>query len=208
MINFELVDNLFQILVLGITSVVSLLCAYLYKSRYCLILCLAYACFTMGTLYFMLCLYVTGDVPQVFYVSEISWIASYFFLFSLQIMRIENLRLKFSVIPAICAVLVACVILAFRFAGPSYLVSMLFAIPTSSIMYLSVFRFQCNMKYRITDFCFMICITLQVLLYVVSMFMAGFTEFNLYFAIDILMTISLVTLLVLNLREVIKEWHI
>ncbi len=203
--NFELIDNFFQVTVLGFTAFIALILAYLHKSRRCLILSLAYACFFMGTLYYVLCLCITGDVPQVFYVAEISWIASYFFFFSLQIVRTENIRLHFSPIPALCSVFIAATILIFRFAGPSYLVSGLFAIPTSGIMYLSVFRLQCNMKYWLTDFCFVICIILQVLLYIVSMFIKDYTRFNLYFAIDISLTISLVTLLVLNLQEVIKN---
>ena len=93
--NFELIDNFFQVTVLGFTAFIALILAYLHKSRRCLILSLAYACFFMGTLYYVLCLCITGDVPQVFYVAEISWIASYFFFFSLQIVRTENIRLHF-----------------------------------------------------------------------------------------------------------------
>ena len=77
--NFELIDNFFQVAVLGFTAFIALILAYLHKSRRCLILSLAYACFFMGTLYYVLSLSITRDVTQEFYLAEKSRIASYFF---------------------------------------------------------------------------------------------------------------------------------
>ena len=72
--NFELIDNSFQIIILGLSTIAALFLALRYKSRSLLILALAYACFCMGTTYYILYLVIMGKVPQVFYVAEISWL--------------------------------------------------------------------------------------------------------------------------------------
>lgn len=68
--NFELIDNSFQIIILGFCTIAALFLALRYKSRSLLILALAYACFCMGTTYYILYLVIMGRVPQVFYVAE------------------------------------------------------------------------------------------------------------------------------------------
>ena len=77
--NFELIDNSFQIIILGFCTIAALFLALRYKSRSLLILALAYACFCMGTTYYILYLVIMGKVPQVFYVAEISWLAAWLF---------------------------------------------------------------------------------------------------------------------------------
>ena len=152
----------------------------------------------------MLHLAITGDTPRVFYVAEISWIASWFFFLSLQIMRTEGMKLCVLPVPAVCAGLIGASILIFRFKA-SYLVSGLFAVPVSAVAYLSLFRLQRGTAHRRTDVCFAVCTALQVGLFFVSAFMEDFTRFNLYFAVDIMLTLSLVALLILNLREVAEK---
>lgn len=94
--NFELIDNSFQITILGFCTIAALFLALRYKSRSLLILALAYACFCMGTTYYILYLVIMGKVPQVFYVAEISWLAAWLFYLSVQILRIERIGYRFS----------------------------------------------------------------------------------------------------------------
>ena len=82
--NFELIDNSFQIIILGFCTIAALFLALRYKSRSLLILALAYACFCMGTAYYILYLVIMGKVPQVFYVAEISWLAAWLFYLSVR----------------------------------------------------------------------------------------------------------------------------
>ena len=89
--NFELIDNGFQITILGLSTIVAFFLALRYKSRSLLILALAYACFCMGTAYYILYLVIMGKVPQVFYVAEISWLAAWIFYLSVQILRMERI---------------------------------------------------------------------------------------------------------------------
>ena len=200
--NFELIDNLFQVATLGCAAVAALILAFRHRSRHLMILALSYACFSMGTLYYVLHLAIMGNIPKIFYVSEVSWLASYLCILSLQILRTEQLQLRMRPLPAVSAALAAALILVFRMLGPSYLMSLLFALTLGAIVYLSVFRLQSSPAHRRSDALLLACIVLQLLLFIVSAFFHDFTRFNLYFAVDIALTSSLAALLPLTLREV------
>ena len=202
--NFELIDNSFQIIILGLSTIAALFLALRYKSRSLLILALAYACFCMGTAYYILYLVIMGKVPQVFYVAEISWLAAWIFYLSVQILRMERIGYRFSWFAGSAAVLVAVVAVADHAFGPSYFFSTLFAFTVGANMYLSVLGMQSAHPYRSMDGLMAGCIVLQVLLYLVSDFIQDYTCFNLYFAVDITLTLSMVALLPFTLREVGK----
>lgn len=200
--SFELIDNLLQVAALGSTALAAAAASVRRRDRRCLILALAYACFAMGTLFYVLHLAIVGTVPKVFYVSEVSWLAAYLFYLSLQILRAEPIAVRFSWLPALGALLAAVTVLVVRIMGPSYLVSALFALTVSAIVYLSAFRLLHAPQRSRLDACMLLCVTLQVLLYLVSVFMSDYTRFNLYFAVDLALTASLIALLPLTLREV------
>ncbi|MGN0996495.1 MAG: hypothetical protein ACI4PG_06280 [Candidatus Ventricola sp.] len=200
--NFELIDNLFQVTALGCAAAAAMLLSLRKRSRSLLMLALAYACFSMGTLYFVLHLAITGDVPQVFYVSEVSWLASYLSFLSLQILRSEALRIRMRPLPAAGAALTAALALVFRMLGPSLVMSLLFALTLGAIVYLSAFHLQSRPAHRRTDGLLLVCIALQLLLFIVSTFFEDYTRFNLYFAVDIALTLCLTALLPAMLGEV------
>lgn len=200
--SFELLDNLFQVAVLGCTSMLSGVSAFRRKSRRCLILSLAYACFSMGTLYYVLSLAILGHTPRVFYVSEVSWLAAWLFYLSLQLTRTEGMKLRLSLL-SVGAVLAAAVcILTFRIFGPSYLMSSLLALTVGALTFLSLSRLQSGAVGKRTDAALLVCVLLQLLLYAVSGFTRDYTRFNLYFVVDIALTLSFAALLPLTLREV------
>ena len=134
----------------------------------------------------------------------ISWLAAWLFYLSVQILRIERIGYRFSWFAGSAAVLVAVVAFADHAFGPSYFFSALFALVAGVNMYLSVFGMQSVQPYRSTDGLMAGCIVLQVLLYLVSDFIQDYTCFNLYFAVDITLTLSMVALLPFTLREVGK----
>ena len=201
--NFELIDNVLQVALLGGAAIASLILALQNRSRRLLILALGFACFSMGTLYYVLHLAIMGDIPKIFYVSEISWLAAYLCFLSLQILRAEQLSFRLRALPASGAAVTAALVLIFRMLGPSYLMSLLFALTLGAIVYLSAFHLQCSP--RRLDAHFLFCIALQLLLFIVSDFFEDFTRFNLYFAVDVLLTLSLAALLPLTLREVARR---
>ena len=199
--NFELIDNCFQVAVLFCAALAAIAAAIRHKDRRFLILALFFICISMGTLYWVLHLFIFGDVPQVFYVSEFSWLAAYLFLLSFQMVRTDWVRPLFSLLALACALLTAAVVLAFQIFGPSYVVSAAFAGVVFAIVYLAVWRLRRKGGGGLIDCWLLLCVGLQLLLYVVSGFMQDFTRFNLYFAVDITLTLSFTALLPLALRE-------
>lgn len=202
--GFELIDNSFQIIILGIFTIIALFLALRYKSRNMLILALAYACFCMGTTYYILYLIIRGNVPQIFYVAEISWLAAWLFYLSVQILRMEKIGYCFSWLAGGIAILIAIVAFADRAFGPSLFFSALFALTAGMNLYLSILGIRSVHPYRSMDALMAACTVLQVLVYLVSDFTRDYTCFNLYFAVDITLTLSMVALLPLTLREVSK----
>ena len=200
--NFELIDNCFQVAVLMCAALAAIAAALRHKDRRFLILALFFACVSMGTLYWVLHIFIFGDVPQVFYVSEFSWLAAYLFLLSFQMVRTDRVRPLFSLPSLACALLTAAVVLAFRMFGPSYFVSAAFAGAISAIVYLTVWRLRRSGGGRLIDCWLLLCVGLQLLLFAVSVFTQDYTRFNFYFAVDIALTCSFASLLPLAIREV------
>ena len=200
--NFEVIDNCFQILFLWCAALIATGLSIRYRERRFLILALAYACFSMGTLYWVLYLAILGMFPQVFYVAEISWLAAYLFYLSLQVLRSEHLSIHFAPLPALLGCLVAVAAVINNIFGPSPLMLALFAVTAGAIAYLSLFRLQHRLPFRQTDAVLFLCVVLQVALYAVSSFFSDYTHFNLYFAVDITLTCAFVALLPLTFREV------
>lgn len=199
--NFELIDNLFQVAVLIGSSAAAAAAAVRRRQRRLVILAFAYACFAMGTLFWLLHLSIRGDVPHVFYVSEISWIAAYLFCLSLQIVRTEGLGLRLMLLPALCAAPVISTVMLGRVMGSSLFTSGLLAVALAATVYLSVFRLRIGAPGRRTDVCLLLCAVLQMALYLSSRAMQDFLHFNLYFAIDLALTASFAALLPMALRE-------
>ena len=209
--NFEIVDNIFQILVLFCVMTASAVTACKKKSRDFLLLAGGYGCFMMGTLFFVLYLAILGHVPQIFYTCEISWLAAYLFFLSLLLLRKESEPLPFSAIALIPAVIVAVSVLLFKIFGPALLPCIACAITLGAITYLASCRILRDRKNgRRTswlDHCFLLCVFLQLGVYIVSIFMTDYQHFNLYFAIDMLLTAMLAALLPLLYREVRHDLH-
>ena len=198
--NFELIDNLFQIAVLLCACVAAGILAIRHRNRSLLILSLAYACFAMGTIYYVLYLVIIGIWPQVFYVAEISWLAAWLFYLSVQIL--EGKKDRFSLPAGAAAAVIAAIAFLDHDFGPSYFVSALFSLTAGATMYLSVSHMQNGSLCRKRDLFMIICVTLQVLLYRVSGFTHDYTRFQLYYAVDLALTLSMAALLPLTLREV------
>lgn len=200
--NFELVDNLFQVVMLSAAAVSGLILALRRQDRRVLILAMAYASFAIGTTYWLLHIAIRGEPPKVFYVPEISWGACYLFYLSLQILRCEKIRIRFSALALVCALAIASRTIWYRIMGPSYFFSGAFTLIVGITTYMTVYRLVHRAPGRAFDTCLMVVLVLQVSLYIISRYMEDFTHFNSYFAVDILLTLCAVVLLPLILREV------
>lgn len=199
--SFEVIDNLFQVVMLGGMSLAALAAALWRGSRKCLVLAFAYACFAMGTLYYLLYLAVIGNNPKVFYVAEISWLASYLFFLSLQIFKCDRKKIGFLVLPFVMSLIVGVSVLVFKIFGPAVIMSVLFALTAGVTVYISVYRLCVGEKGRGTDAVMTTAVFLQVALYVVSEFTRDYTRFCPYFGVDIILTLSLAALTPLTVME-------
>ena len=200
--NFEIVDNIFQILVLFCVMTASAVTACKKKSRDFLLLAGGYGCFMMGTLYYVLYLIIMGKVPQVFYVAEISWLAAYLFFLSLSLSR-RNLRGR---LPGAASVfgtlLILCLVMAFQIFGPSLFFSGCFGITVGTIVLRCMEVLRREREHHLLDGIMLLVAWLQVALYIVSEFIKDYTRFNLYFAVDITLTLTLAYLFLALRKEV------
>lgn len=200
--NFELIDNLFQVLLLFCLALSSGIFALRHKNRSLMVLALAYACFAMGTTYYVLYLVIIGIWPQVFYVAEISWLSAWLFYLSAQILRTEGIKHRFYIPAAAVAAIIAVVAFVDQVFGPSYFISALFSLTAGATVYFSISNMKYSTVHKGMDILMICCVVLQLLVYLVSDFTQDYTHFNLYFAVDITFNLSMAALLPLTLREV------
>ena len=200
--SFEIIDNTFQVIVLAAMALLAFILAFRRSSRSCLILAFGYASFMMGTLYYLLHLIILGHGPQVFYVAECSWMASYFFFLSLEILYWEGLRPPFSPFALAAGVIIAGVVMRVQVFGPS-----LHLLYSWEMTHLCFSALQKEKRLRPYEIALLFEMSLQILLFIVSEFIRDYTQFSLYYAVDILLTLTLVSFLPHILREEPHDLH-
>ena len=204
--NFEIYDNAFQTLSLMVMMIVSGAAGLKYSSRKLVVLACAYGSIMLGTLFYMLHLTIIGDIPRIFYVSEISWMAGYLFFLFLVTLRQERKNVNFQLVPAMLALFTLAASVHSEVMGNSILMSLAFGVIAGAIVYISSFRIhrahQSHTHSAAFDWMMIAVVILQVLVYFVSEYISDFSTFNLYFAVDILFTISLCSLFRVVRKEV------
>ena len=196
--NFEIFDNVFQTLSLMGMMVVSGAAGLKYSSRKLVVLACAYGSIMLGTLFYMLHLTIIGDIPRIFYVSEISWMAGYLFFLFLVILRQERKNVNFQPVPAMLALFTLAASVHSEVMGNSILMSLAFGVIAGAIVYISSIRIRrahlSGAHPAAFDRMMIAVVILQILVYFVSEYVSDFSTFNLYFAVDILFTLSLCSL--------------
>ena len=79
----ESVENVVQIAALAVSLGIALFYAFTRRKKAWILLAFGYGSFLLGDLYWQVCLIFYGDTPQIQLVSELSWFASYIFLYLL-----------------------------------------------------------------------------------------------------------------------------
>ena len=203
--NFEIYDNVFQTLLLMGMMVVSGAAGLKYSSRKLVVLACAYGSIMLGTLFYMLHLTIIGDIPRIFYVSEISWMAGYLFFLFLVILRQERKNVDFQPVPAMLAMFTLAASVHSEVMGNSILMSLAFGVIASAIVYISSIRIRrahlSGTHPAAFDRMMIAVVILQILVYFVSEYVSDFSTFNLYFAVDILFTLSLCSLFQMIRKE-------
>ena len=196
--NFEIFDNVFQTLSLMGMMVVSGAAGLKYSSRKLVVLACAYGSIMLGTLFYMLHLTIIGDIPRIFYVSEISWMAGYLFFLFLVILRQERKNVNFQPVPAMLALFTLAASVHSEVMGNSILMSLAFGMIAGAIVYISSIRIRrahlSGTHPAAFDRMMIAVVILQILVYFISEYVSDFSTFNLYFAVDILFTLSLCSL--------------
>lgn len=196
--NFEIFDNIFQTLSLLLMMIISGAAGLKYSSRKLVVLACAYGSIMLGTLFYMLHLTIIGDIPRIFYVSEISWMAGYLFFLFLVILRQERKNVDFQPVPAMLALFTLAASVHSEVMGNSILMSLAFGVIAGAIVYISSIRIRrahlSGTHPAAFDRMMIAVVILQILVYFVSEYVSDFSTFNLYFAVDILFTLSLCSL--------------
>lgn len=206
--NFEIFDNVFQTMSLLIMMIVSGAAGLKYSSRKLVVLACAYGSIMLGTLFYMLHLTIIGDIPRIFYVSEISWMAGYLFFLFLVTLRQDWKDRAVRPVPAVAALLVLAASVHSEVMGNSILMSLTFGAIAGAIVYLSAVNIHrarlSGTPSSVFDRMMIAVIILQILVYFVSEYISDFSTFNLYFAVDILFTVSLWSLFWMIRKEVLQ----
>lgn len=200
--SFEIIDNGIQVGLFLLFALFSLIQGLHMQNRRFLILAGTYASFSMGTLYYLLYLVIMGKVPQVFYVSEMAWMASYLFLLALCLMETRRYRGKLDVLVLGLTIVEAAMVIGWKILGPSYPFTVAFALVTACIFYYALLGYR--MEKRMLMLAMVLVIVWQLLLYIVSVFTTGYTHFNLYFAVDFLLMATMCSLFLWLKKEECK----
>ena len=200
--SFEIIDNGIQVGLFLLFALLSLIQGLHMQNRRFLILAGTYASFSMGTLYYLLYLVIMGKVPQVFYVSEMAWMASYLFLLALCLMETRRYRGKLDVWVLGLTIVEAAMVIGWKILGPSYPFTIVFALVTACIFYYALLGYR--MEKRMLMLAMVLVIVWQLLLYIVSVFTTGYTHFNLYFAVDFLLMATMCSLFLWLKKEECK----
>ena len=200
--SFEIIDNGIQVGLFLLFALFSLIQGLHMQNRRFLILAGTYASFSMGTLYYLLYLVIMGKVPQVFYVSEMAWMASYLFLLALCLMETRRYRGKLDVWVLGLTIVEAAMVIGWKILGPSYPFTIVFAVVTACIFYYALLDYR--MEKRMLMLAMVLVIVWQLLLYIVSVFTTGYTHFNLYFAVDFLLMATMCSLFLWLKKEECK----
>lgn len=203
--NFEIVDNLFQVGVTFICLVISAVTLIRTGRQIYVALTGVYGGFVIGTLFYTLHLIIIGTTPHLSYCAEISWMAAFLFMQQIVFLRALPEEKTMSKPAAAATALVMAFALYNRMLGPHWLFVAAFIVITAPAFYLSIRKIEekrrsgekiCGLEVLIPGI-----ILLDVVLYFVSGFISDMSGFSLYYVIDLAITLSLAGLLVALKKE-------
>ena len=106
------------------------------------------------------------------------------------------------VVSVLGAVVIVCLVMAFQIFGPSLFFSGCFGITAGTIVLRCMEVLRREKEHHFLDGIMLSVAWLQVLLYIVSEFIKDYTRFNLYFAVDITLTLTMAYLFFALRKEV------
>lgn len=198
----ELFDNISQFLVTLFATIGAGLLFYKSRLQSCLLLTCFFATFMLGSLYWTLHFLLLNYTPQIFYVADLAWIASYIFLLTLlhTLSSPEERKFRHPVmwfVPIFC---IPQVILYLRYGDillNLFLCGLTMVIAWYSVRALIYGSKEGKKQGHMQSFHIRVLsiIILEYALWTVSCFWVSNTYTNPYFWIDFLLTASLFSLL-------------
>lgn len=121
------------------------------------------------------------------------------------VIKTETPRSESGDFTIIITVLTAGSIAGFKIMGPSPLFFVAFAVIQAVIVFRAAEGLREKGKYRCLDGMMFVIVWLQITVYIVSVFIRDYTRFNLYFGVDITLTLMLAGMLPALRKEVGRE---
>ncbi len=194
----ERIDNLLQIAVLAVSAGIALIRAARRRDKAWILLALFYGSWFLADLYWSSCLFFYGKTPEVSLVSDISWYASYIFLYMLlrEIAPPAGRRER-RLLPWLGPAFALCMA-AFYMQWGAIGSNLIYAALMGLLFFAAVRRLMDGERYaRARLFCGMLlcgCL-LEYALWTASCFWSGDSLRNPYYWIDLLLTASFPLLL-------------
>ena len=198
----ELFDNVSQLLVTFLAGIGAGILFYKSRKQAYFLLACFYATFTLGTLYWTLHILLFDYTPQLFYVSELAWVASFMFLLTLGFSLSTPEEREFRH-PALWLVpILGIPQLLLYLSHGDILFNTLISVVAMAVAWYSarglIYARRQGGKLRGKEYfhlAILILIILEHLLWAASCFWVSDTLANPYFWIDFLLTVALLALL-------------
>ncbi len=205
----EIIENLFQLIVTGCCGVYGVYRSFSSSRREWLLAGLFSFAFFSGDLYWSLYILFLGETPQISYVSEFSWYASYIFLIILiQVTSTAEQRAKKYKALLIVPIFVTVMCVYFMTMG-DYASNIITAVLMGILMYYSlqgIFYYKDDNKGKkyVFQAAFAFCVIEYALWILSALWIGGDTALNPYYWCDILLSISIIMVL-FAVRKAVKE---
>ncbi len=205
----ELFDNFFQLLVIALATIGSVFAFYKSSKQAYFLLACFFGTFMLGSFYWTLHFLLFKYTPQVFYVSDLAWVASTMFLLTLQFNLSTAEERKFKH-PAAWLVPLFCLPQLFLYLSHGDILfnlvicGLTMVLAWFSTLGLIYARRQSSQERQMQFFHsgVLLIIFLQYCLWTSSCFWVSDTFTNPYFWFDFLLTVSLFALLPLTKKAV------
>ena len=185
----EIAENALQITVLMVCSGISLYRALEHKSRTWTLAAFFFTSWVLGDLYWTVCLLFYDKAPQISIVSDLSWYASYMFLYLLLIRTAEPQDVdKRQILPWLGPVFAAVMAIFFIQWG-EILNNLVYASLMGLLLYASISRLIKRKQKYLSALILVFCL-LEYGLWTSSCIWSGDTLANPYYWFDVLLTLS------------------
>lgn len=183
------IDNGIQIAVLGICVIAAAVQAAKYRSRSWTLLAFFYGSWVLGDIYWTVCLLFYGKTPEISVVSDLSWYASYIFLYMLlrRLSPPEELAGR-KIIPWLGPVFTIGMALFFMLRG-EIVNNLIYAGLMGLLLYAAIRRLAERRNRTLPALILIFCL-LEYALWTASCFWNDPIQFHPYYCFDLLLTLS------------------